>query len=416
MNQLSLLLVLSSFSLAQTVAVIDLEGNSVSESDSKALTDRLNTELFNICSFDLVERNQIKEIINEQGFQQSGCTTVECAVDVGKLLGAEKIVIGSVSRVGNIYTISARMVNTQSGRIEKNVSFDHGGILGYLLTDGMSSIAAQLCGKSLPKEKVTIQKPSKPLYQPTKPTPKPKPFKLYGYSFSLYRGNDDIYSNYEYNYMNVNLPSEEVERPLPSSISFGLSRYKIGRKRGYSYLTGDKNIFSLGSISFQYMRFANERTDNSGSIMLYEEDINNELYDLNRPDIEEGWLYKYNYNRQLNVAIRYEIGKKFTTRLSLSSGYIYLTKALEYGVYQHGVKKRGNGAKTTEYFMNSSDFFFGSVNIHTNRFLFKIEYLHGLKSFTLNSNWDEKSHKGIRLRIDYNMFFNRMRRATRVFD
>jgi len=51
------LLILSAFSGAQTVAVIDFEGNRVSQSESRALTDRLNTELFNICSFELVERS-----------------------------------------------------------------------------------------------------------------------------------------------------------------------------------------------------------------------------------------------------------------------------------------------------------------------------------------------------------------------
>ena len=39
----------------------------------------------------------MEQILVEQGFQQSGCTTNECMVEVGKLIGVEKIVSGSIS-------------------------------------------------------------------------------------------------------------------------------------------------------------------------------------------------------------------------------------------------------------------------------------------------------------------------------
>jgi len=34
----------------------------------------------------------MEQILVEQGFQQSGCTTNECMVEVGKLIGVENIV------------------------------------------------------------------------------------------------------------------------------------------------------------------------------------------------------------------------------------------------------------------------------------------------------------------------------------
>ena len=41
-------------------------------------------------------------ILEEQGLQQSGCVSSECAVEVGNALGAKFIVTGSISKVGNI--------------------------------------------------------------------------------------------------------------------------------------------------------------------------------------------------------------------------------------------------------------------------------------------------------------------------
>ena len=57
----------------------------------------------------LSELENVEEVIIEQGFQQSGCTTTECAVEIGQLLGTDKLLLGSVGRIGRIYTINAKM-------------------------------------------------------------------------------------------------------------------------------------------------------------------------------------------------------------------------------------------------------------------------------------------------------------------
>ena len=86
----------------------------------------------------------MEQIIKEQGFQQSGCSTDECMVEVGKLIGVEKIIGGSISQVGNIYSVSARIVNVETGEIENTGVYDHTGNIGELLTEGMMRVAVKL--------------------------------------------------------------------------------------------------------------------------------------------------------------------------------------------------------------------------------------------------------------------------------
>ena len=86
----------------------------------------------------------MEQILVEQGFQQSGCTTNECMVEVGKLIGVEKIVSGSISQVGNIFSISSRIVNVETGEIENTGVFDHTGNIGQLLTEGIRIVAFDL--------------------------------------------------------------------------------------------------------------------------------------------------------------------------------------------------------------------------------------------------------------------------------
>ena len=85
----------------QTVALLEFEGRGISQLEAKTLTDRLMSEMVNTDAVIMVERNQMEEILNEQGFQQSGCTSSECAAEVGALLGVQNMVSGAFGKLGN---------------------------------------------------------------------------------------------------------------------------------------------------------------------------------------------------------------------------------------------------------------------------------------------------------------------------
>ena len=126
------------------IAVIDFKGNNISEGECRALTDRLRAELFNTKHYKVIEREMMEEIIKEQGFQQSGCSTDECMVEVGKLIGVEKIVGGSISKVGRTYSVSSRIVSVETGKILKGATYDYKGEIDELLTTGMKMVAYEL--------------------------------------------------------------------------------------------------------------------------------------------------------------------------------------------------------------------------------------------------------------------------------
>ena len=132
----------------QTVAVLDFEGIGVSKDEARALSNRFGSEFMDLSKgrYTLVERQQMGEILEEQGLQQSGCVSSECAVEVGAALGAKFIVTGSVSKVGTIFSVNARLLNVETSQILKSISHDQMGNIGILLTQGMREAAAKLLG------------------------------------------------------------------------------------------------------------------------------------------------------------------------------------------------------------------------------------------------------------------------------
>jgi TolB-like protein len=126
------------------VAVIDLNAIGISNSDAMALTNRLISELFLTQRYTVLEREKIKEILSEQGFQQSGCTSSECLVEMGKLLNVEQIVSGSVGKIGSYYTIDLRRIDVQSGEILRAANVDISGGIEEVLTKGIHSAVAKI--------------------------------------------------------------------------------------------------------------------------------------------------------------------------------------------------------------------------------------------------------------------------------
>jgi TolB-like protein len=126
------------------IAVLNLEAVGISEMESVTLSDRLRSELIKHDVFTVIERNAMETILEEQGFQQSGCTSDECAVEIGKLLNINQICAGSVGKVGSLYTISLRLIDVQSGEILLTANEDCRCPVEEVLTGSMKKIAEKL--------------------------------------------------------------------------------------------------------------------------------------------------------------------------------------------------------------------------------------------------------------------------------
>ncbi|MBI4669788.1 MAG: hypothetical protein HY747_11535 [Elusimicrobia bacterium] len=73
------------------VAVMDFDSRGLSDIETGAVTDFFRSALVNTNAFVVVDRGNMEKILTEQKFQQTGCTTEECAVQMGKILNVEKI-------------------------------------------------------------------------------------------------------------------------------------------------------------------------------------------------------------------------------------------------------------------------------------------------------------------------------------
>ena len=98
------------------LAVLYFGYNNVDSAVARSATIMLENRLFKSPYVRLLERNQIDKILDELDLQQSGLT-VSKAIEIGKLIEAELIILGSVDKLDSELHITARLVDVNSGQI-----------------------------------------------------------------------------------------------------------------------------------------------------------------------------------------------------------------------------------------------------------------------------------------------------------
>ena len=142
----------------KTYAVTDFESRGgISTSEAGSLTDALRAELVKTGQVTLLERGQMQQILEEQNFQLTGCTSDECAVEIGRLLSVNTMVAGSIGKVGSTFSIVVRIIDVETGKIDRTIIRSYPGELDGLL-DEMVHIAGELVGVEVP-EVVTEEPP-----------------------------------------------------------------------------------------------------------------------------------------------------------------------------------------------------------------------------------------------------------------
>jgi TolB-like protein len=107
-----------------TLAVLDLNDGGSIGPDAQDISNlgtglamMLTTEMLRNPRVDMVERDQIKELIGEQGLALSGMVDPSTAIEVGQLVGANYMLFGTYTDVLAQLRVDVRVVDVQSGRL-----------------------------------------------------------------------------------------------------------------------------------------------------------------------------------------------------------------------------------------------------------------------------------------------------------
>ncbi len=132
---------------AGRLAVMPLAPRSVKAGEAEIVTDILAGQLTSQAGVRVMERSEMNRILHEQGFQKSGaCDGRRCAVEVGRILGIDQMVVGAFGRLGKSWILVARRVSVETGEIVAQSTRQYEGPLEKAPDFLVAPVVADLAG------------------------------------------------------------------------------------------------------------------------------------------------------------------------------------------------------------------------------------------------------------------------------
>jgi TolB-like protein len=101
-----------------TIAILDFSNiNGKKSVLGRYLAEQTSNNLFRNSDLKFVERAQINKAIEEMNFGMSGFVSDASAVQIGHLVGASAVVVGTLTKVGNKISISLKIIETKTGKL-----------------------------------------------------------------------------------------------------------------------------------------------------------------------------------------------------------------------------------------------------------------------------------------------------------
>lgn len=132
-----------------TAAVFPLSSRGIDSNSTRILEEALANGLIKSGKLRLLERSQIATVLKEQGFQKSGaCDGEQCAVQMGKLLGIEQGVVGSIGLLGKTWVLNTRVIDIRTGEVLKTSQRSTTGAIDKALVTAVPEAVADLTGST----------------------------------------------------------------------------------------------------------------------------------------------------------------------------------------------------------------------------------------------------------------------------
>ena len=163
---LSLFLFSSLFADDHTIAVLDFSGENIHKDELKNLSAVFRTELLQMDTLRVLNYDDMSEVLIDYG-NTTSCSSLECAVIASMLLDQEWLVSAHVSKIGDVFLIEARLIESSTGRVINAVSYDYDLSIEGLYTRGMHNLSDLVMSKRIPLE---IHKRQNLVYFKTNPT------------------------------------------------------------------------------------------------------------------------------------------------------------------------------------------------------------------------------------------------------
>lgn len=96
--------------------------NGYSSYTAQNMTEELINTLVNSGTYTVIERSQIDKVITEMGFEESGYVNADSAIEIGRLSGAQYILVGKIT-MADVYNSSVPLIGVKTLKAKVGIEY-----------------------------------------------------------------------------------------------------------------------------------------------------------------------------------------------------------------------------------------------------------------------------------------------------
>ena len=97
------------------ISVLDFKASDISQAEVELFVDFMTSHIVETGRYRVLDRSQRQAILQEIEFSASDCTDESCQLEIGRLLAANQIIVGSLGRIGGQYILNIKLLDVQTG-------------------------------------------------------------------------------------------------------------------------------------------------------------------------------------------------------------------------------------------------------------------------------------------------------------
>jgi TolB-like protein len=102
---------------ADRIAILPFTPEGIDSTQAKTFTDRIRTALVGYSQFDVMEREKLQAIIEEQEMSLTGLCDEECIIEVGQIANVQYMVSGNIRNLGQAIYLGARIIDVETSKV-----------------------------------------------------------------------------------------------------------------------------------------------------------------------------------------------------------------------------------------------------------------------------------------------------------
>ena len=105
-----------------TIAVLSIDATVISRDEARVFEDYLSSHLVQTGKYRVIDRKQREVMLEEAKFATSGMGDEREQLEIGKLLSAEYIIVGSLGKLGSSIILNLKLIQVETGSTNATAS------------------------------------------------------------------------------------------------------------------------------------------------------------------------------------------------------------------------------------------------------------------------------------------------------